>query len=701
VERIAEDVADNVHARIAGEVERLAGKVDAVLSGALSGPADQSALDAVFRELDEIRRLVASLAGPERIQSLAQGVQAISAQIAQLQRDEDAGIATLKPLLEEIRGELKAPDSSREIPGALLGRFEALAERLDGAETGSVGELIERLEGVAEKVDRVSAGGNGLDALESHVLALASRLEAPRATDPAVARLERSMGDLLAQVTALRNGTDLEATVAHAVREAVAGSAAPPAAGGGFELLRADLAEMRASQKGADQRLQSTMEGVQTVLMRLSEQLDRTLTSSAALTAAAPQERTPVALTSAERVDQERVAHERPAAPKPAAQPSSQQSSQNLPRPNRTAPSDEVGGAEASRLSEELLEPGAGRPGPGRPATPEASPAAAGGADIKTSFIAAARRAAQAAQTEAASEAPLTARLRDKVAPARVPGAETTPLSRIRGALDGRRRTLLLGLAAVVLALGAYQAFVAGKGTPTGTPTGDPAAPEARPVASTAPAASADAAASRTETTAEPAQAASSQVQAAAATAPQIGTSAQGGAQTTPDPATTQSIAEPKAATAKRGLPQVAGMSVLGPDLTGLPPALSKLKQDALDGDGAAVWELASREAEGRGVTRDLAIAGSDVRLAAPMPIVRADAIPVIEPSRMDCACPACAAGGTCGHAPSSCCATGLAPSPVPALPPAAAQACAPARDGPRLSGIVPEAQIEPPRTLA
>jgi hypothetical protein len=97
----------------------------------------------------------------------------------------------------------------------------------------------------------------------------------------------------------------------------------------------------------------------------------------------------------------------------------------------------------------------------------------------------------------------------------------------------------------------------------------------------------------------------------------------------------------------------------------------------------------------------DLALAGSDLRLDAPVSIVRADAIPVIEQSRMACACPACAAGGVCGHAPSSCCATGLAPSPVPDLPPAGAQACAPARDGPRLSGIVPEAQIEPPRTLA
>lgn len=170
VERIAEDVADNVHARIAGEVERLAGKVDAVLSGVLSGPADQSALDGVFRELDEIRRLVASLAGPERIQSLAQGVQAISAQITQLQRDEDAGIATLKPLLEEIRGELKAPDSSRELPGALLGRFEPLAQRLDGAESGSVGELIERLEGVAEKSTasaRAAAGSTPWSATSS------------------------------------------------------------------------------------------------------------------------------------------------------------------------------------------------------------------------------------------------------------------------------------------------------------------------------------------------------------------------------------------------------------------------------------------------------------------------------------------------------------------------------------------------------
>ncbi|AWI89983.1 hypothetical protein C0214_17960 [Methylobacterium sp. DM1] len=592
VERLAGDVAENVHARVAGEVERLVAKVDGVLSGALTGPADESALDSVFRELDEIRRLVAALAGPERIQSLAQGVQAISAQIAQLQRDEDAGMAALKPLLEEIRGELKTPDPSRELPRELLTRFEALAERLGRTEAGPVGELIERLETVAEKVDRVSAGGSGLDALERHVLALASRLDAPRDPDPAVARLERSMGDLLAQVAALRNGSDVEAAVERAVREAVAGASSPlKAAGGDVELLRADLAELRANQKGSDQRLQSTMEGVHSVLTRLSEQLDRTMTSAAALTAAAPQERAPIGLSPSERVSQER-----PAAPKAAAE--------SQARPRRTVPSEEIGGTESVRLSDELLEPGAGRPGPGRPAAPEAIPAA-GSTDIKTSFIAAARRAAQAAQAEAATETPLAARLRDKVAPAaRMPGADSTPLSRLRGAIDGRRRTLLLGLAAVVLALGAYQAFLAGKSAPAG----DAVSADARAVETASPAASSDAPAGRSaEAEPAPAPAAPSQAPAAQASSE---TALPAAAPTSPaDPTTTQSIGEPKAPTGKRALPQVAGMAALGPDLAGLPPSLAKLKQDALDGDGAAVWEIAARQAEGRGVTRDLALA--------------------------------------------------------------------------------------------
>jgi localization factor PodJL len=40
-----------------------------------------------------------------------------------------------------------------------------------------------------------------------------------------------------------------------------------------------------------------------------------------------------------------------------------------------------------------------------------------------------------------------------------------------------------------------------------------------------------------------------------------------------------------------------------------LPTAMAALKQSALDGDGAAIWELAGRAVEGRGLSRDLALA--------------------------------------------------------------------------------------------
>lgn len=95
------------------------------------------------------------------------------------------------------------------------------------------------------------------------------------------------------------------------------------------------------------------------------------------------------------------------------------------------------------------------------------------------------------------------------------------------------------------------------------------------------------------------------------------------------------------------------------------------------------------------------AVSAAAERLAEPASIVRKGVVPVVETARLACACAVCLAGGLCGHAPSSCCATGLAPSPAPFLPSPAARDRAPTRDGQRLSGIVPEAQIEPPRPFA
>ena len=84
IDRLSGDVADNVHDRVAREVERLAERLDRV-SAHVADTSQSDALDALSREVEGIRHLVGSLAGPERIQSLAQGMQAIRAQIAELQ----------------------------------------------------------------------------------------------------------------------------------------------------------------------------------------------------------------------------------------------------------------------------------------------------------------------------------------------------------------------------------------------------------------------------------------------------------------------------------------------------------------------------------------------------------------------------------------------------------------------------------------
>ncbi|GJD88133.1 hypothetical protein BHAOGJBA_1645 [Methylobacterium hispanicum] len=680
VERLAGEVADNVHGRVADEVTRLAARLDSV---AAAGPgSDGRALDTLFQELDEIRRLLGTLAGPERIQSLAQGMQAISAQIAQLQeaareaaKADDS--ATLRPLLEEIRSGLGAPapaafidqmramatklDALHERAGGqdpaesrrILGRIDALADKVEQASTRPVDDLIGRLEGLsdrlgeqlgeragegrgdglrggaltgdafasiqamlsnlAEKVDRVGdragdrAGSDGLDALEKQVLTLAKRLES-RGADPALTSLERSMGDLLAQVAALREQAPDADALERAAREAVSAGLADragPQDRGEIGLLRAGLADLQARQSASDQRLGAMLDGVQSALDRLMSRLDPAAEPGSALAAGPRPPSLDEQLMASTAADLARGEAER----------------RRRPEMKRAAP--------AAHPSDELLEPGAGRPQrevQGR-TLPEAGPRPArglreepaagddGAGDIKTSFIAAARRAAQAAQAELASEAAserrdlrLGARLEKPGIPGAAPAGGR--LARLRAEIDRRRRPILLGLAAIVLALGALQAI----GTHMAEP--DPSIPAPRAAAAPEPA--------RSEATAEAAkpeapkpeapkpEASKSEVPKSAASSAERAAEAPKTALA--DPLTTQAIpsdpaAPPAPGRARSGPPRISAAVSLSGDLSGLPAGLAKLRQAVLDGDGAAAWELAARAADGRGLTRDLALA--------------------------------------------------------------------------------------------
>ncbi|GJE41997.1 tetratricopeptide repeat protein [Methylobacterium soli] len=637
VERLADDVADNVHARVASDVERLATRVDTVLAGGSGAFADRDAVANLFRELDEIRRLVSALAGPERIQGLAQGLQAISAQIAQLQSGfggEHSDMAELRPLLEEIRSGLQAPgarpladqiqamaakvdalhhsaaQSGPTDSRAILGRIDALA-----AKVNPVGDLIGRLEhlgeslrqptppsgdlsaiqgmlhSLADKVDRVGArgGGDGLDALEKQVLALASRLES-RSADPALASLERTMGDLVAQVSALRDEAPIAAVVERATRSAVTeslGGRAPEAQALG--ILKAGLADLRSDHAAADERLHATLSGVQSALDRLAARLGPE-TGPASPQAALLAQVQPPAPGARDDLEARLLASTGVQAPRARAS--------RRPELPRVSVSPAAPAAEASRVSDELLEPGAGRPARERAlATPETHEAGAeASADIKTSFIAAARRAAQAAQAEVASEASFAGERREERMSLRQ--AVATPaldgngrVARLRAEIQRRRRPLLLGLAAIVLVLGALQA-VSMRGESTSEPARAPmiAAPKAEAPARELPPSAGEAQA----TAPAPAPTASPPAD------PQTTQSIPGAGETAPTPGPQSS---------RSGVPSVGGMSALAGDLAGLPPGLAKLRQSVLEGDGAAIYELAGREADGRGLPRDLALA--------------------------------------------------------------------------------------------
>jgi len=443
-------------------------------------------------------------------------------------------------------------------------RFDRAGES-DVAQSGDMASIHAMLRSLAEKVDQVGSRSEheGLDALEKQVVTLAGRLDAPRGGDPALAGLERTMDDLLQQVAALRESAPSEAAVERAARNAVAqtlqGSSIPSADLGEIGLLRASLADMQARQIASDQRLGATLEGVQSALERLVNRLGPVETANARVPS----------------LDERLMASTSPEITRAAA-------------------------SEASRLADDLLEPGSGRPGrearaardtTARRATRDRStepargrPAldAGGETDIKTSFIAAARRAAQAAQAELAAEAPADRRdLRAHKGESELTASGESRFDRLRAEINRRRRPLLLGLAAIVLALGALQAI--SLRTPDEV---------SRPPVQTS-------------------QVAPARIEPARESRPEAAPEAPAPKASIADPVTTQALpsappAEARATPAKAAVPQVSGMNTMQADLGTVPPALVKVKQAALDGDGAAIWDLATREADGRGMPRDL-----------------------------------------------------------------------------------------------
>lgn len=593
------------------------------LARAVEHAADRDAVGALDRRLEEIGSALQSLEALGR-----QSEKDAERRFGEMERALAGAslgsggefVDRLDRRLDELSGRLdRAMEGgpSGDAAGALVARIEAVAERIDAT-------LAERLAPQAEAIDalsreigslrlEISLGARpAITALEAQMQALTKRLDtipAPLHDSAALSQIEAQVARLadrietvaarpvelervdanLAALEALlqqRTGESVQAAQA-AAREAVKALSGTLPAGDDAVVqgLKDDLRTLQAAADNRDLRTQDAIGTVEAALARVSERL-------------AGLEQSPRRAAAGEAASVRSPAPERSAVP--------------VARMAEAAPAANV------VTDEPVLELGRTAETP---------------ADRRADFIAAARRAARAAAAESAS-------LRQAEASER-----RGPFARIGDLFKRRRRPLLLAAAAVVLTIAALKLFAVFSDRGSVSMAKADAAPATQVAGRPAGRAEANSAANRTAAVVDAAPADPAPAAAAAASfvdpggafafaAPDLpsrfGTSVLGPSPVAFAPAptigaagpATRSFTTPDTITVAPAPAVVAAVSTTVPGQgeaaarqtgpiadTSVGP--TELRKAAAAGDAAAIFEIASRYAEGRIVAQDLRVAAN------------------------------------------------------------------------------------------
>jgi len=453
-----------------GELKRLGTKLDDLGKSGL----DPAAFQNIQQQTQEIRDLLtAAMARPlpvERIErQVAQLAESIDRQreaavglnfSGEASRDDAARISAL----DKIEGRLDAIAAKVEEAIAEArdqSRYEALSRRIDNVYeelTARIAEawpavdtrpLEDLVRGLAEKLERAQqpqAESQAIEALERQIAELAQRLDRSNAGFSSLSALEETVGDLFGEMERTRQ-VALEAAenaVRHVLNEAP---------GSHPQHIGQELQRLRVVQDEADRRTLSTLKAVHETLEKVVDRLAMVeeelvvrpkppgeLLASGPAPAFAPRD----------------LGQREPAQRDPAGMKSAQIGSDDLAA--RRDNGKKNGMPPAAAVEDFLIEPGSGFPGrreavkdeavttgrQGRAAEPEA-PA------TRSDFIAAARRAAHAAQTESTA-AVARSQVRAAVAPIDSAGL----IQQARNFIAQHKRPVVLSLAALFVAVGAY-----------------------------------------------------------------------------------------------------------------------------------------------------------------------------------------------------------------------------------------------------
>jgi localization factor PodJL len=614
-----EGALNEIHAtlRALTPAEQLAGYDEAIrnLSAKLDLIVRSGDDSGTIRQLEDaiaaLRSIVSNVASTDALTRLSEDVHTLSAKVDQLARSEGNGDAFA--ILEQRLAALTSSLESRERPVAsdnseyLEGALRALTDRLDHLQVGN---------------DSASA----LAHLEQRVSFLLERLEA--ATDHRsgnLGRVEQGLQEVLHH---------LEAQHASLTAFADNGrSMAPPSMqmdGGLIDLIKRELSDMRFGQTETDRRTQDSLEVVHNTLGHVVDRLamiegDLRAARSAPVPPPAPVPAPQPMSAPRAATPQQTVSPPRPELPNPAA---AQPHFNAAPRDfHAAAPATPV--LATPRAISEILEPQTAAPRaaiapglppdhplepgtrpPGRTASPSERIAASESAlseispgtreqPSTSSFIAAARRAAQAAAAQPKDNKAKRPALKDPANDAAKGPSNIT----------SRIRSLLVGASVVVIVLGTFKMGMTLLDSAT-----QPAAPETE-MSSEPPAAAPAETVKPAPAPAMPSMTSPTPIgrQSFNAPAPGVseGTSIPAPQAAAPPPAAPISSAD-ITGTIPQAEPAVAAPPVAGRKLTAiqappneqLPEAIGgpMLRSAALKGDPAAAYEVGVRYAEGKGV---------------------------------------------------------------------------------------------------
>ncbi|HEV2958107.1 MAG TPA: hypothetical protein VGX95_18475 [Xanthobacteraceae bacterium] len=568
IERGLNEVRDALNARPAPAATALGDDAPAFTRNG----ADAATLDHLDSAIAELRNVSTRVASGDQLAALASDVRTLGAKL-------DRVAPSAAPL-----------DGMED----LIRRMDALAVALENhprpGEAPEGGQIETQLQRLTDKLDTVEAAADarGLKQLETQLARLTQKLDAADARLGHLDSVEHAVADLVEQLQDARVGAldAAEQAARAAVREMMGASAA----GADVDALKHELADFRATQADIDRRTQDMLETLQSTLERMIDRMSAIETDLPGMAAGAA------------------IAPATSIAPMP---------------PRAAAPSAERRPISAGLPADHPLEPGTGAPR-GRAPTPAERIAAseallpprpAGEPAGKANFIAAARRAAQAAAADASWEGTRAAEERPRA----------SMLGSVGGAISKRRRALMIGIGVLLLVLGTFQLvtnFLGARQAPTEATRENPpvAAPSISPAPNAAPAPAPVvplAPERRSENTPADAGAAATDPAAQAPTIPPAGDGSPREPKTTaivpfPSVPGTPNIAMPTEVTGSTPAtpPAIAIAPPTAAPVTAEKPLPAEigpgLRSAALAGNPAAEYELALRYAEGRGVPPSL-----------------------------------------------------------------------------------------------